>query len=208
MTKTILMAAAAVFVLSGAAQAADWREGLYIKGGAGWNYAEDQSYTAGGAPVDVEMQDGYAVSGAVGMDYGNMRSELELSHRSNDLDAVTVSGTPVAGVGGDVNATALMLNGYYDIPLGTGLPLTPYVGAGIGAANVNADGYTVGGVSADGDDTVFAYQAMAGAENEVAPKTALYTEYKYFGTDDISIDGADIDYDNHSIMAGVKYSFN
>lgn len=202
--KKLFCMAVAAFALTAAIPAHaqdDWRKGLYIKGGAGWNHVED---TDVGAGLDAEFDEGYNLTGAVGYDYGDLRSEIEITYRDNDLDSVT----GLADASGEVNSTAFMLNGYYDIPMGS--VVTPYVGAGVGVAHVNAEDFTAGGASiADEDDTVFAYQAMAGVEMNVAPQVDLYTEYKYFGTDDVDLGGgSELENRNHTVMAGVKYSLN
>jgi len=178
----------------------DWRSGLYLKGGAGWNHLQD----ADAAGAEAEFDEGYNVTGAVGYDYGDWRSEMEVTYRNNDLDNVT----GLATAGGEVQSTAFMVNGYYDIPVNA--PVKPYVGAGIGLAHVNAKDLTAGGVTfADEDDNVFAYQAMAGVEYAMGPQVDLFTEYKYFATEDVDLGGgAEMDNDNHTVTAGVKYSFH
>ena len=197
MKKMLCMAVAAVALMAVTpAHAGDWKSGLYIKGGAGWNHVEDSDVGAG---VDAEFDEGYNLTGAVGYDYGQFRSEAEVTYRNNDLD--NVGGVSADG---DLDQTAFMVNGYYDIP--TGMAITPYIGAGIGVAHVSADDFVAG---SDEDDDVFAYQAIAGAEVNVAPQMDLYTEYKYFATDDVDLGtGSDFENDNHTITAGLKYSFN
>ena len=211
--KKLLSVAAALglLVTSVSAEANDWRSGLYIKGSAGWNITRDQDYNNAGS-AETELDDGYALSGAVGYKYHNgLRAELEIAYRNNDVDSHKSNGATLAGPGGEVDSVAFMANGYYDIENDTAI--TPYVGAGIGFAVVDVDGYNNAGTSiVSDDDTVFAYQGIAGVDFEVQDNVALFTEYKYFATSDVDVQAAggstDMNYDNHSIMAGVKFDLN
>src|SRR5665213_566656 len=73
---------------------------------------------------------GYAVGGAAGYDYGNgWRLEMDSLYQHTDLSRL--NGAPAKG---HLSSTSVMANATYDL-----LPdakFTPYVGAGIGVANV------------------------------------------------------------------------
>jgi opacity protein-like surface antigen len=205
MKKQIFTLAIATLALSaGAAHAGDWRSNLYMKGGVGWNHANESEYTSG----STDFEEGYTVSGAIGYDFGAVRTELELAYRDNDVNDIYIGTTPQPNPGGDISSTAVMLNGYYDIP--TGGAVTPYIGAGIGMAHVSANDFHVGTLSiGDETDDVFAYQGIAGANFAIDGGFSLFAEYKYFATSDVDINTTDsASYDNHSILAGFKYDFN
>ena len=75
----------------------------------------------------------------LGWGFGNgLRAEVEGSYRSNDLDSFEtrrVNGALVArpGAKGRVASHAVTANLFHDFDLGRfGLPLRPYVGAGLG----------------------------------------------------------------------------
>ena len=51
----------------------------------------------------------------------------------------------------------------------------------LGGANINGEITVLGG---DDNDTVFAYQFMAGIGFEINPKTTLTVGYRYFATTD------------------------
>ena len=78
---------------------------------------------------------------------------------------------------------------------------TPYLGGGLGWANVEFDD------GAKDDDNVFAYQVGGGLALEMMPLVTFDLGYRYFGTADPNIFGADVDYDSHNIMAGVRIGF-
>lgn len=186
----------------------------------------------------TEFDTGYAVSAAIGRRFGNAwRGEIELSHQSNDVDThnnvqaagipldnedvgVLISGAPQQGatVGavvadgqGAVDTTFLMANLYYDLAqMG---PLTPYIGAGIGAGMVNVE-YAPSGIGiVDDDDTIFAYQVMAGASYDLSERMALFAQYRYRATSDVEIDvdlfPAKLEIENRAsvIEAGVRFMF-
>ena len=95
------------------------------------------------------------------------------------------------------------MNGLYDFDLG--LPVTPYVGAGVGYQEVELDGLNFGGPGVvvsptrtrqNGD---FAYQGIAGVAfplDDVAPGLALTAEYRFIGV-------VPQDYTRNTVSGGV-----
>jgi len=223
MKKSVFLAlSASVFLASGFAQAQDmwgnwnegWRQGMYVRGSGGVTMSNDQEYSSAGGDVSAEPDSGWTGSAALGMDYGQFRTELEGSYRSDDVDSLSVGGVGTGGASGSTDVWSAMINGYYDIP--TGLPFTPYLGAGVGLAHVNADDIDGGGLTSGGSDNVFAYQAMAGAEYAFNEDWSAMLEYRYFAADNVDISstvggvttGSDFDYHSHTVMAGLRYNLN
>ena len=142
---------------------------------------------------------GVGLNGHAGAAFGEIRAEGEITYNA---------------VGGyftdDVNALAFMANGYYDFD--TGSRWKPYVGAGIGVsrAHLREKGFSAGN-QVEGDDTVFAFQAMAGVGFEIIPSTTIFAGYKYFGTSEISVTDANgtarENINFHSIEFGFRYAF-
>jgi len=132
------------------------------------------------------------------------RVELEYSNRENDLDEI--SGNDVSeSINGDDKATSLMINGIHEF-----FPkerLTPFLGAGIGIANVELD---VDGIG-NSDDDVFAYQLFLGLACEIYKKTNVDIQYRYFATEkpDYTFNGVNVesDYSTHNLMVGLRYNF-
>jgi len=61
--------------------------------------------------------------------------------------------------------------------------LTPYLGAGVGVARLNANNINSAGTTfADSTDTQLAYQGIAGVSYSVTPKVSLALDYRYFAT--------------------------
>jgi opacity protein-like surface antigen len=144
---------------------------------------------------------------SVGWAFGNgLRVEIEVSDRADGIDNVSTLRAngltvPLTNAGGDANTSAVMANVAYDIPVGSlGLPVQPYVGAGMGYAWLdlgNVHGNGLGRFSVSGNNTVtapdlvsfgsggaFAYQAFAGVSLPIAvlPGLEATLEYRFFGT--------------------------
>lgn len=214
MNKALFGVALAAITLATATtvRADDWRSGLYVKGAGGYVSSRSQEYDDGVTSMETDVDNGYTIDAAIGYDYGDMRSEIEVAYRNSGVDGHKSNGASLNDPDGQAESYAFMLNGYYDIPTGT--VLTPYIGAGIGFARVDADSYdTAGTVFLDDGDTSFAYQAIAGLDFAIDDKLSAYTEYKYFAVDNVSMktvagNDSDMDYDNHSFLLGLRYNLN
>ena len=177
----------------------------YLGGGLGLNFAADADITGTGIDTSVEFDPGPVAVIAAGYSFDNgFRSELELAGRWNDAE--TVGG---ASGSGDTTAFSGMLNILYDVDIDNG-GFTPYVGAGLGAAHIEDSGISsVNGSSISDDDTVLAYQAMAGISYDLNQMWALTADYRYFSTGDVSLTTAssvavDQEYANHSVLIGLR----
>lgn len=212
--KVLLAAAVAVVGFAGAAQAADdWRSGLYVKGAVAITKADKQHYKNDTTKVDAKLKSGYAISGAVGYEFAPaLRGEVEITHRNNDVKSIDVNGVEQIARAGHTASTAYMFNGYYDIDTGTAY--TPYLGAGLGVAHVNAKSNVPGSIiSVTGSDTVFAYQAMAGLEYELDTNFGIYGEYRYFSSRKARVKDSlggkhRVGNDVHNFGLGLRYKFD
>lgn len=159
----------------------------------------------------IEYKSGFGVNGALGLDGEMWRLEGAIGYQVNDLDAVAdVDFGELEDFIGDIDAEvailSFMANGYLDIDMPSA-PVSPYLMAGAGAANVSFD---IEGESED--DTVFAYQFGAGLGVEVTPNVVLDVGYRYFASSDVSPgddndDDVEISIASHNIMAGVRVGF-
>ena len=182
MSKSIHIASLTVLLLAlsqGAyAQSYKW----YAAFGAGPSFLGDNDVSQAGLTLTGTFDTGAAGYGAVGAIFNDFRAEGELFVSVNDFDTVEAGGAG-ASASGDVSAVALMANGYYDFQ--TGSKWRPYVGGGIGFANVSInDLASLGFFLADDDDTVFAYQLKAGIAYQFSPRWEGTLGYRYFGTQD------------------------
>ena len=219
MKRFILIAIFALVFISTSAQAAD--KGMYVSGNVGLSLVPDLDINVVGFPTfaTVGLDLGFKVGGALGYDYGNFRAEGEISYFLNDTDEGTSVFLPVSSpADGDVSVSSFMINGYYDFH-SENSPLVPYVGVGLGIANIDAD-ITQPSVSplalVDDNATVFAYQFMAGLGYNISPTTILTADYRYFRTTTPEFscgpaltcaDDLEIDYSNHSFNLGARFMF-
>jgi len=182
-------------------------DNLYVSGAIGITNTDDADYTDATSGGDISLDNDVNVTFAIGTNITeNIRGELELSYRQPDADTLTINGTGSFTAAGDVETTAVLLNGYYDfMPNET---FSPYVSAGLGVAQHDAD-VSAGGTSLiSDDDTVFAYQLGAGVNVAVADDISLFGGYRYFATEDASFaNNTDVEYAAHELRVGVRYSF-
>ena len=181
--------------------------------------------TALGATVagDIELSDEMGFALAVGFETtGGQRVELEAAFRSSDIEGandVRLNSDPVPPVfyrlSGDVDTWSLMVNVRQVIDVG---PVRPYVGGGLGFARHDGTAALAVGPlppflprvlegEESGDDTVFAYQFMAGVEVDMAESATLFGGYRYMGTADLEIESLTASFDTHAIEAGVRIRF-
>jgi opacity protein-like surface antigen len=200
----------------------------------------DQTPIAAGTPYgwSTEFDGGYTVSAETGLYYDSgLRSGIEVVYSQADVDrhsgvtlgganidgvdaaVVTGSATPLgATVGqvvadgrGEISNLALYANAYYGFETNTAF--RPYVGAGIGVAQVEVN-YSPSGVGiVDDDETKFAYQVKAGATYAVTPEWEVYGEYAYRATEDIDVQNdlfpgsLSIENEQHALSIGARYRF-
>jgi opacity protein-like surface antigen len=112
-----------------------------------------------------------------------------------------------------MRAYSVMANAWYDfhdVSLGG---FTPYVGGGIGFAEVQLSGQ-IGHPIFESNDIVFAWQVGAGVSMPVADNVSLFADYRYFSADGAKLKllpgfhggNVDADFDSHSILVGLRLS--
>ncbi len=161
--------------------------GNYITFGLGITSTDDTSFQVAPGTIDTEFEDDWNYGAAYGWKREGYRYEVELVVGEDEVNSHTLNGEPLAGATGGINMASLLLNGYYDFS--TGSAFTPYVGAGLGVAMVEAEGFGVAAIPdvLDDDDTVIAYQIMAGIGYDLSDRTNLFAEYRYFGTESAEV---------------------
>ncbi len=188
----LVVATTTMFALSGPATAADLPP---AQGGESYQDAPLNAFQKWYVRTDVGVGifDGLGDDDALTFGFGvghrwsnNFRSDLtldyvgeyDLNNGTNDVDAVTV-----------------LANGYFDFNLSSFM--TPYVGAGLGYGDVEAD---VGAARIDDDG--LAYAVHAGLAFDVTQRTLLDLSYRYRG-----IDVSGPDFEDHSFQAGIRLKF-
>lgn len=174
----------------------------YISGNVGIASVNDSNIKGGSDSGEMSFDNGFATTGAIGQTIGSAaRVEIELGYRANNINKVSLDGPGTATVKGDISTYSLLGNAFYDFA--TGSRFTPFIGAGIGLANIEADIDLAGRE----DDNVFAYQLAAGGSMAVGENLNIDLQYRYFGTADPNFNGLDAEYDSHNLMFGLRLFF-
>lgn len=167
---------------------------------------------------DILLSDELAFALALGLrTRTGLRVELEVASRSTDIDGasgVHLDGNPLpAGVplSGGLKTWTLMANLLGAFGEGS---FRPYIGAGVGFARHDGDATVavttpLGAISGtdSGDDTVLAYQVMAGIEGDVGESMTAFAGLRHLGSGDLEIESLTADYATTSVDVGVRLEF-
>ena len=162
-----------------------------------------------------QFRGGFNIGGRAGFQLGPVRLEGEVNYRDKNLGRGVQMISPVNRVGRGQNAerhsVSEMANLIYDLDLG--LPISPHIGGGIGAAEVTRNLQNIFGGTHD-TVTVFAYQGMAGLRYWLSPAVAFDLDYRYFATTETTFLSTNVggdkihsDYRTHNVIASLVYRF-
>lgn len=170
-----------------------WFDRFYLSGGLGMHWQQDiDDKTTGGAAYTIAFDPGVVGQAALGTYLGpDFRAEAEVAFRKPDYDlAVTAEG--------DQSLLTVMGNLLYDVHLGS--PFVPYLGGGLGLAQVDGADATINGTLVKGKNaTEFAYQAIAGVSYEYSRTWNVGLDARYLGTSDNEVSAT-------AITLSVRYS--
>lgn len=192
--KKFIVIGVSVVALLGLAAAPSLAASPYLAANLGLVMLDDAELTVPGfGSGEISYDPGVGVTVAVGavLVDNTLRAEGELGYRLSDVEEGNA----------DMSAMSLMGNIYLDLP--TGSPVMPFLGAGIGVANVELE---IDGAGS-GDDTVFAYQVAAGVGFMLNAQTTLDLQYRYFATEDPNLEGVEAEYSSHNVMVGARFNF-
>ncbi|MEM9913926.1 MAG: outer membrane beta-barrel protein [Planctomycetota bacterium] len=164
---------------------------------------------AAGTDFEFDLETNVAFSGAIGIDGGLLRSELELTFR--DTEGILLeTNPPSADAGsGSFDNISLMSNVYVDLPLPGGFEI--FAGGGIGLVAFDGDASGTGSLNtADFDDAGygFAYQLKAGVAYELTRNLQLTAGYRYWASSEIDFGSFELDdLETHAIDFGLRLSF-
>jgi opacity protein-like surface antigen len=191
--RLFITTAAAALAIAGAASAQtaptakpvpQATSGQYIAVSGGFIGKTDYDYRfANGYRFDGDVDAGGQGALAWGTAFGDgWRAEVALGYRSQKSSGVlsTGGGAQFDFDGGKVTAFSIDLNGYYDFSVAG--PVRPYLGAGIGVAQVKTDD----GMLDDKGDAL-TLQGIAGASFAVSPRVSLFAEGRYQYTGAIKV---------------------
>jgi outer membrane protein OmpA-like peptidoglycan-associated protein len=144
----------------------------------------------------VNFNSGFNAGVRAGYAWGPWRFEEEYSYQFNSVQSFFGAGHNI--VDGNRHTNAIMTNALYDFTFGW--PVTPHIGAGIGAVNI-ADGVSnkagrdpvqlsrlgINSFSLSGNTWQFGYQGIAGVRYMINPALALDVDYRYLATPDFTL---------------------
>ena len=173
------------------------------------------------------------MGGAIGYDFGSVRTDIELDYARNKIKALNIqglngttvsltpsdiadfceyaevdncrgSGNTVEFDGGHVRQLSALANVWFDIP--TGSIVSPYVGGGLGIAGFEIEGE---------GKARFAWQVGAGVAVELTPGVSLTGDYRFRSTNGTTFtDGEFPEYalrvgkiQTSTFSAGLRFTF-
>jgi opacity protein-like surface antigen len=193
--------------------------GFYLEaeGGSSRSPDLDGSYRTafGSQGGDVDLKAGWLAGGAVGFRVNQIRFEVAARHSLSEAEKVTLGATPIP-TSGDLTVTAGLANVYYDFDLGW--PIEPFIGAGIGVANVKLEAKASGNTfQIDDDQNEIAWNATTGVSIAIADSLVLFLRYRYLAIfDETSLDARfpgtsngdfEMDFSANDFGMGLRYTF-
>lgn len=192
--------------------------GWYVRGDIGYGWGRlDGAQSATGFTDPSSNSLGGAVTGGLGV--GIKRDWIRTDLTADYLSDMKYQGTIAApnDVTAKMSAWSVLLNGYLD--LGSWYRISPYIGAGVGAARVRvsdvqstaAPPFTPGLSNSQWN---FAWAAMAGVGYAVTPNIVADIGYRYLNLGDAksAADAAGLmtfkNIASHQVRVGLRWSFD
>jgi opacity protein-like surface antigen len=197
-------------ILSNVAYANIAIDGWYANAFGGYAYIPNDldNYFGSFYINNANYNSGYTLGARLGYKSNPLRYEGEFSYISAQMKYFKVNNIMPADKTGLTNVFAAMANVYYDFP-GLTPSIEPYLGIGLGFANVNTHFETkdVGMyLDINKSNTQFAYQGTIGLMYNFAENFSLDAGYRYIRTTHIDTLGQS--FQAHLITGGVTYRFD
>ncbi len=213
---------ATAFSLLFLAHGASAQDGFYVSAFTGLAIQNDQNNTGNGDRLDVSLDNGFVIGGALGykLPVSGFRVELEVAYRENDISAGTLLSNPTVAFTGDNSSLGAFANVLYDFDSILGIA-TPYIGAGIGIGGVESDVVRQAAVNdirfGGPTRTEFLYQGIAGVSVPLNNTFDLFAEGRYYVAPGVDFDLIDTvlnttstfnsSYEVIQLQAGLRYKF-
>tara|TARA_A100001388_G_scaffold174940_1_gene130865 strand:+ start:553 stop:1167 length:615 start_codon:yes stop_codon:yes gene_type:complete len=177
----------------------DYKKGLYGYIGAGSGTFSD--LVIQGTPFSVNFDPGFSFESSLGYDFGK-HFRVDASYSNTTSTTVT-----------DNNAKfrSIIFNGYLDFPI-ENTKWTPFIGAGYGSTNVDAENLCTAGGTDNCKDDVATYSISGGLSYALDSDKDITGKITYLGFDTINVidDGLAAgvtDSETLSVHIGVKFKF-
>lgn len=180
-------------------------EGAYAGGAIGAVFVQDSTVDDDfGNHFTATLDTGFTIAGLGGYDFGRFRVDGHARYLITELDEFELPGGGVRARG-DLQMASVIINGWIDFENAS--RLTPYVGAGVGAAAARVSDIRSMGSRLYASDTTnaFAYQACAGLSIDVGEKGQLDAGYAYHATSDPGFESATAEFHSSMVTLGFRY---
>ena len=173
----------------------------YLSGNMGYVWLEDSDIRGNQSDSgEFSFDRGLVITAAIGRVLSEtLRAEVEFGYRTNEANEARMRESGAHGVDSDIVTLSLMANCFYDFM--PGHTVSPFIGAGIGIANVDGEV-----PNNNGKDDVFAYQLAAGVGFALTEKLKMDVQYRLFGTDNPEFKNVEAEYITHNLLFGLRYS--
>ena len=211
MKRVLMLTAVASLLMVPSSDAQGWYVGLL----GGYSETDDTKFGTALGTVTTTYDSGTFYALNVGYGTGKVRVEGEIGTRDGDVQDHILGGDKLPGPTGEITSTSLMANVLYDFNRAG--KVQPYIGFGLGYADVEKDSFGVAPIPdvLDDDDSSLAYQLLIGVGFSLAENWDLTLDYRWFATDSLTFTvsepagsvSSDVDYQVQDIVIGVRYSF-
>ena len=200
MQKKVFTLLGALLLSTAIAGTAEARDGWYaaFRGGVTNSNLNDKDDNAS-TTAEVDFDNVWMMSGAVGYRYSYFRAELEYTYREDHEETSSRGGS-----GTEFGAQNLMLNGYIDF-----LPnyvISPYISAGIGWSQISMDVFSTHfgkRITENNDSDNFTWSLGAGMTVRINKCLNFDAGYRYIDMGDI--ENANVN--AHEVYFGLRYTF-
>ena len=194
-------AMAADLLYSAPAPQAAWSGGPYFGAKIGAVWADDVGVNSDAAADGLDVYDfdtgftGSIIAGyAFGTRWGALspRLEVEAGYLQADVDTWDVDGaTTAAPAVGELNSFYWFTNLLLDIPM-SGWGFTPFIGGGVGFAQVNFDNFDITSPASspfdiNDSDTAFAWNLTAGLSYDISRNVTLDFAYRFIQLNSVDV---------------------
>lgn len=174
-----------------------------LRVGVGFPQNYNGSFNLDGTSSDttLDLNTGFNGELAIGYQFNQGRAELAVGYGNYGVDSQSFDLGPFGSFSSDgngsANVTTVMVNGYYDIPIygdkGIKSRWSPYIGAGIGYANIGLPSCDGDGCFSGGSVNGFAYQGKVGVSYRATDQGFAFLEGGYLGATGGSVDQVNFD---------------
>ena len=210
--KTVLMMIAIVVLAVPASRAEGWYLGALVNFNS---MVDDIDFGTALGTVTTSFDEDPSFGLALGYDTSMIRFEGEIMMREVGVEDHILAGDALPGPTGEAEVMSIMGNAIYDFNREGALQ--PYLGLGLGWADVELGGFGVEPIPdvLNDSDSGFAYQFFAGVGLELSENWSLFLDYRFFVASDLSLTASadagavssEVDFESQDLVFGVRYSF-